>query len=91
MYDPTIYKKIQLLSYVIDDIKDLEVDMRSTQDPALLLEYKQEMKELVEELTEVSNRVISLVEVYLEACKETNEPVCLDFYRVYRELQKALP
>lgn len=89
MYDPKILNKITLLSYVIDDIKDLEEDMRHTQDPSLIIEYKQEMKELITELNEVSTRCIVLLEEYLDDCKKTNEPVCLDFYRVFKELSKA--
>lgn len=89
MYDPVIFSKIQLLSYVIDDIKELEEDMKHTEDPSLMMQYKEEMRELITELNEVSTRCIILLEAYLEGCKETNEPVCLDFYRVYRELSKA--
>lgn len=90
MYDPIIYNKIALLGHVIDDIKQLEADMVVTTDPSLLLEYKEEMHYLVEELNSVSFRCIALLEIYLDACKETNEPVLLDYYRVYKELSKAI-
>lgn len=89
MYDPIVLNKIQLLSYVIEDIKELEEDMKYTEDPSLLLQYREDMRELIAELNEVSSRCIALIEIYLQECKETNEPVCLDFYRVYRELNKA--
>lgn len=90
MYDPVIYNKITLLSYVIDDIRDLEEDMEMVSDPELLLEYKQEMKELIIELNEVSTRCVSLLRDYIEECKKTNEPICLDFYRVFKELTRTL-
>lgn len=90
MYDPVIYNKITLLSYVIDDIRDLEEDMKGTSDPQLLMEYKQEMRELVTELNEVSSRCIVLLQEYLEECKKNDEPIMLDFYRVYKELSKAI-
>jgi hypothetical protein len=48
------------------------------------------MKDLVEELNSVSARVLELIEAYLDGCKETNEPVNLDYYRVYKELSRAV-
>lgn len=90
MYDSAIFNKIQLLSYVIDDIKQLDHDMKETTDPALLMEYREEMKSLVEELNSVTGRVLTLLEVYLNGCKETNEPINLDYYRVYKELSRAV-
>ena len=89
MYTHSIHSKIELLGYVMDDITALRRDMASTTDPALLLEYKVELESLIEELNEVGERVIYLIGIYIEECKETNTPVLLDYYRVYKELIKS--
>lgn len=89
MYDEKILNKIRLLGYVIDDVRDLDRAIAETSDPSLLMEYKQEMRELTLELNEVSFRVIDLLDEYLANCKETGEPISLDYYRVWRELSKA--
>jgi len=89
MYDEKILAKIRLLGYVIDDVKDLDNAILQTSDPSLLMEYKQEMRGLIKELNEVSFRVIDLLDMYLANCKETGEPVSLDYFRVWKELTKA--
>lgn len=89
MYDDKILNKIRLLGYVIDDVKELDVAIAQTTDPALLMEYKQEMRSLITELNEVSFRVIDLLDQYLADCKETGEPVSLDYYRVWKQLSLA--
>ena len=89
MYDEKILAKIRLLGYVIDDVKDLDNAILQTSDPSLLMEYKQEMRGLIKELNEVSFRVIDLLDEYLANCKETGEPISLDYYRVWKELTKA--
>jgi hypothetical protein len=90
MYDEKILAKIRLLGYVIDDVKDLDNAILQTSDPSLLMEYKQEMRGLIKELNEVSFRVIDLLDMYLANCKETGEPVSLDYMRVRKELKKAI-
>lgn len=90
MYDAALFNKITLLSYVIDDIRELDEAMKATQDPSLLIEYKQEMRELVTELNEVSERVLVLVEEYMKECNDNDEPINLDYYRVYKELRRAI-
>lgn len=89
MFNPIIHSKISLLGHVIDDIKHLEQQMLETSDPSLLLEYKQEMRDLIEELNTVSERCLHLIELYIRECDEQNVPVYLDYVRVYKELQKA--
>lgn len=89
MHDVAIYNKVLLLSYVIDDIKHLETEMAGTIDPSLMVEYREEMRGLVEELNVVSVRCIELLEVYLKDCREQDEPISLDYYRIYKELSKA--
>ncbi len=89
MADPIIFNKIQLLGYVIDDIRELEDIIRNTADPSLIAQYREEMRGLITELNEVSARCIVLLSAYLEECKENNYPVSLDYYRVYKELSKA--
>jgi len=89
MYNTAIFKKIQLLSYVMDDIKELDDNIANTTDPSLLIQYRQEMTVLIEELSEVSLRILSMIEEYMEECKKNDEPIMLDFYRVYKQLSKA--
>lgn len=89
MYNAIIHKKISLLGYVIDDIRELERSMQTVTEPSLLIEYREEMISLIEELNSTSQRCIELLEVYIEECKELNSPVLLDYYRVLKELKKA--
>lgn len=89
MTDPIIFNKIQLLGYVIDDIRELEDIIRGTADPSLISQYREDMRGLISELNEVSSRCIILLGAYLDECKENNYPVSLDYYRVYKELSKA--
>ena len=89
MHNPIIFRKIQLLGYVISDIRSLERVMLDTSDPELLLMYRDDMKLLIAELNEVSARCLFLLKAYLEGCRETSYPVVLDYYRVYKELSKA--
>jgi hypothetical protein len=85
-----VHNKILLVGYVIDDIKELEVNIQETTDPELLLQYKQEMRALVDELNEVSQRCLQLIDIYVEECKEKNIPMLLDYLRVRNELKKAV-
>jgi hypothetical protein len=89
MYNSSIHKKIQLLGYVMDDIAEVREMLSNCSDPSLILEYEEELESLIEELNEVAERCIYIIGVYVEACKENNEPVYLDYYRVYKELKKA--
>jgi sugar phosphate isomerase/epimerase len=90
MYNSSVSSKIHLLGAVIDDIRALEFHMLECGDPSLLLQYKQEMKELKEELDEVGLRVIELIEIYVEECNELGVPVLLDYVRVLKELKKSM-
>jgi len=89
VYNPSIHKKIVHLGYVMDDLAEVRRDIANTTDPALLMEYNEELEVLIEELNEVGERVIYLIGIYIEECKETGAPVYLDYYRVYKELNKA--
>jgi len=90
MYSSAVSSKIHLLGAVIDDIRSLELDMSECLDPSLLMEYKQEMRDLKEELEEVGLRVIHLIEIYIEECRELDVPVSLDYVRVLKELKKSM-
>jgi hypothetical protein len=90
MHDPIIFSKIQLLGYVIDDIRELEDVIRNTGDPALVLQYREDMRGLIAELNEVSSRCIVLLAAYIEGCKDADYPISLDYYRVWKELTKAM-
>ena len=48
---PNIFNKVELLYFVIRDIEFVENEMAKVSDPALLLEYVDELKELKKELT----------------------------------------
>lgn len=90
MQNKIVHNKIYLLGSVIDDIKVVEQLMSECGDPSLLIQYKQEMKDLKDELNEVGLRVIQLIEVYVEECKEQDVPVLLDYVRVLKELKKSM-
>ena len=90
MQNKAVHNKIYLLGSVIDDIKALEQLMGQCEDPSLLIQYKQEMVGLKDELNEVGLRVIHLIEVYIEECKEQDVPVLLDYVRVLKELKKSM-
>lgn len=89
MRSQLVHNKIALLGSVIDDIRALEVHMQYVADPALLIEYKVDMAALILELDSVSERCVTLLEAYVEDCRDAGIPVLLDYFRVLKELQRV--
>lgn len=89
MYDPVIFKEIQILSYIMDDVKECETDLAGATDPAQQLELKDELRSLVTELDDAGFRCIDLLSIYLDNCKLTGDPVNLSYYKTYVELKKS--
>ena len=85
-----IDSKIELLSHVINDLKDMELALGCAQDPALIHEYELERKALIQELNEVSSRCIVLLEAYFDDCKSQQIPPYINYYRVLRELRRSI-
>lgn len=89
MYSPMIHKRIEHLGQVINDLKSCETDIQFTSDPALKHELNEERNQLAEELDMVGRNCISVLEAYMEDCKENDIPVFLDYWRVLSALRNA--
>lgn len=89
MYNHSIHSKIELLGQVITDIKEIEYEMQIVNDPSLLEDLIEEKNELIEELDMVGMKCITLIEAYMQDCKDNDYPVYLDYFRVLKELKKA--
>lgn len=90
MYSDLIHRRIERLGNAIADVKEAEIQLQNVNDPALIAEYEEELREYIQELEEVGNDMIILLEAYVEDCKEEGLPVYLDYYRVLTELKKAV-
>jgi hypothetical protein len=71
------------------DIKDINNEIEQTSDPALKFEYEEEKELLFNELEEHAQDALFILEAYFQDCKETNMPIVLEYYRAYRELDRA--
>lgn len=89
MYNKSIHSKIEVLGQVISDIKEIEYEMQITNDPSLIEDLTEEKNELIMELDMIGVKCITLIEAYMEDCKDNDYPIFLDYYRVLKELKKA--
>jgi hypothetical protein len=89
MYNTSIHKRIEHLGQVINDLKSCEADIQFTSDPSLKHELNEERNQLAEELDMVGRNCISVLEAYMEDCKDNDIPVFLDYWRVLVALRNA--
>lgn len=89
MFSPIIHKRIEHLGQVISDLKSCETDLQFTSDPALKHELNEERNQLAEELDMVGRNCITVLEAYVEDCKENDIPIFLDYWRVLVALRNA--
>lgn len=89
MQSPIINKRINYLTELVLDLKEIQSDINNTADPSLILEFEEEKKLLFKELEDQAKNVIILLEAYFEDCKTENFPLDLSYYKVYKELQNA--
>ena len=85
-YNSSVHRIVHNLAYVMANIIKLKQELDVVKDPELIIEYKQELQELIEDLDLVSDNCLYVIEVYINECKELGEPVNLDYYRIYKSL-----
>ena len=89
MFSNMIHKRIEHLGQVISDLKGCEEDIQFTSDPSLRHELTEERNQLAEELDMVGRNCISVLEAYMEDCKENDIPIYMDYARVLFALRNA--
>ena len=89
MYNSSVHSRIELLGQVISDLKEIENELQLASDPSLILDLTEEKSELMEELEVVGTKCMTVIEAYIQDCKDNDFPVCLDYYRVLRELRNS--
>ena len=89
MYNLIIHSRIEVLGQVISDIKEVEYDLQIANDPSLIEDLTEEKNELIQELDAVGMKCITLIEAYMQDCKDNDYPIYLDYWRILKELKKA--
>ena len=89
MISPLVNRKIEYLGEVITDLKILDEEIESTNDVGLLYELEEEKIELLKLFDDAALDCMSILEAYMQDCKDEGIPVYLDYKRVLNELKKA--
>ena len=89
MRSAIIDRRLKYLEQLFIDLKEVQADINSSQDPALISEYEEERTVLFEDMEDNAQDVLFLLDAYLEDCKEQSLPVVLEYYKVHKELSYA--
>lgn len=89
MRSSVIDNRLRYLQQLFFDMKEIQDDVSSSQDPALISEYEEEHEVLFRDMEERASEILYLLDAYFQDCKDNNYPVVLEYYSVFKELQHA--
>ena len=89
MRSAIIDRRLMYLEQLFIDLKEIQDDINIAGDPALIMEYEEEKEALYDELEDHAQDALFLLEAYIEDCKTEQLPITLEYYRVYKELERV--
>lgn len=81
-----IDNRLMYVYQLLLDLKEVSRDISSTSDPALIYEYEEEFKVLIDDLNDHEQDLMFVLEAYLQDCKDSKIPILLEYYKIYKEL-----
>ncbi len=89
MRSAIIDRRLMYLEQLFIDLKEIQDDINITGDPALILEYEEDKEVLYNDLEDHAQDALFLLEAYIEDCKAEQIPIVLEYFRVFKELDRA--
>ena len=89
MRSSIIDRRLLYLEQLFVDMKEIQTDIGLSHDPALKMEYEEDIRVLYEDFEDHAQDALFLLEAYIDDCKTEQIPIVLEYYRVYRELDNA--
>jgi len=88
MRSSIIDRRLMYLEQLFVDLKEVQTDIGLSHDPALKMEYEEDMRVIYDDFEDHAQDALFLLEAYLDDCKVERIPIVLEYYRVYNELKK---
>lgn len=83
-----IISHIEETNTIIGNIREFQELILNVTDPALKLIYEDDIKKEGEEFDKICQNLKFLLRNYMKDCKQDGTPININFYRVYKELEK---
>jgi hypothetical protein len=83
-----IIRDLRYLLSLTNDINQKNEEIEYTTDPYLLMTYKEELTEMLNEFHRFEEVLEEKIKFYLELSEKRNEPYELAFFKILKEIKK---